>query len=127
MNKNLILATDSYKLSHFLQYPPGTTEISAYVEARAGARFNEVTFFGLQAFLKEHLSVPIIMDDIDEAEAIANMHGFDQFNRKGWEIIVKEYAGLLPLEIQALPEGTTVPLGIPLIQLRNTDPRLPWL
>jgi nicotinic acid phosphoribosyltransferase len=29
---NLILATDSYKHSHFLQYPPEARAISAYVE-----------------------------------------------------------------------------------------------
>ncbi len=32
--KNLIPATDSYKQSHFLQYPPEARIISAYVEAR---------------------------------------------------------------------------------------------
>jgi nicotinamide phosphoribosyltransferase len=32
---NLILTTDSYKHSHFLQYPPEARAISAYVEARA--------------------------------------------------------------------------------------------
>jgi nicotinamide phosphoribosyltransferase len=40
---------------------------------------------------------------------------------------LKEHDGMLPLEIQALPEGMTVPLGTPLVQVRNTDPRLPWL
>ena len=48
---NLILNTDSYKASHFLQYPPGTEEISAYVESRGG-RFPHFAFFGLQAFIQ---------------------------------------------------------------------------
>lgn len=33
---NPILNTDSYKTSHFLQYPPGTTRLFAYLEV-AGA------------------------------------------------------------------------------------------
>lgn len=56
---NLILNTDSYKASHFLQYPEGTTHVSSYIEARDG-RYNEVLFFGLQAFIKEYLTKPII-------------------------------------------------------------------
>lgn len=31
---NLILNTDSYKASHWLQYPPNTEYISYYIEAR---------------------------------------------------------------------------------------------
>ncbi len=121
---NPILKTDSYKFSHFLQYPPGTSEVSAYIEARPGGRYPEITFFGLQMFLRS-LS-PASESAIDEAEAIVTAHGLP-FNRAGWRIIVDEYGGRLPLEIQAIPEGMTVPVGTPLVQLRNTDPRLPWL
>lgn len=126
MLTNRILATDSYKFSHAWQYPPGATEVSAYIEARAGARFKEITCFGLQMFLKEQLSNPVTKENIDEAEALVLAHGLP-FNRMGWEIVLKEHNGMLPLEIQALPEGMTVPLGTPLVQVRNTDPRLPWL
>lgn len=125
---NAILRTDSYKLSHYLQYPPGTTEVSAYIEARPGARFNDVTFFGLQMFLQNELSRGVDDDDIAEAERFTAQHipGLT-FNREGWRIIVDEYNGKLPIEIQALAEGMTVPVGTPLVQVRNTDPRLPWL
>ena len=89
MLTNRILATDSYKFSHAWQYPPGTTEVSAYIEARAGARFKEITCFGLQMFLKEQLSHPVTKENIDEAEALVLAHGLP-FNRAGWEIVVKE-------------------------------------
>lgn len=79
---NLILATDSYKHSHFLQYPPETRAISAYVEARANDFADEVLFMGLQPFLIDRLARPITMDDIDEAEAICAAHGVP-FNRAG--------------------------------------------
>ena len=32
--RNLILNTDSYKVSHFAQYPAGTTFVSSYIESR---------------------------------------------------------------------------------------------
>jgi nicotinamide phosphoribosyltransferase len=54
MRKNFILNTDSYKASHFLQYPPGTTHVSSYIETRGGD-YEEAIFFGLQMFIKENL------------------------------------------------------------------------
>ena len=70
---NLILNTDSYKFSHYKQYPPGTTNQFSYVEAR-GTDLNwenpKVVFFGLQAFIKEYLATPITHDDIDQAKPL---------------------------------------------------------
>jgi nicotinamide phosphoribosyltransferase len=126
MTDNLILATDSYKQSHFLQYPPEARAISAYVEARPNDFADEVLFFGLQPFLLERLGKPITQADIEEAEAICTAHGVP-FNRAGWQIILDEHGGFLPLEIRALPEGMIVPTGVPLIEVETTDPRLPWL
>ena len=122
---NLILDVDSYKASHFLQYPPGATHISSYVESRGGA-YDGVLFFGLQAWLKDALTRPISTADIDEAEEILVAHG-EPFNRAGWEAIVARHGGLLPLRIEALPEGMIVPTGTPLVQISNTDPDTPWL
>ncbi|MGH1560632.1 nicotinamide phosphoribosyltransferase domain-containing protein [Caulobacter segnis] len=48
MFDNLVLNTDSYKASHWLQYPPGTTGAFSYVESRGG-RYDRTVFFGLQA------------------------------------------------------------------------------
>ena len=124
--KNLILATDSYKQSHFLQYPPEARVISAYVEARPNPFSEEIVFLGLQPLLVDYFSQPINAADIDEAEAICIAHGVP-FNRAGWEAIVADHGGYLPLEIKALPEGAIVPAGVPLVQLENTDPRMPWL
>lgn len=123
---NLILATDSYKHSHFLQYPPEARAISAYIEARPNDFADEVLFMGLQPYLIDRLERPITQADIDEAEAICSAHGVP-FNRAGWQIILGEHGGFLPVEIRALPEGMIVPTGVPLVQVETTDPRLPWL
>lgn len=122
---NMILNTDSYKTSHYLQYPPGAEYVSSYIESRGGD-YAETLVFGLQAFIKEYLTRPISRGDIDEAEAVLTAHGVP-FNREGWEYIVEQYDGFLPLEIQAVEEGTVLPVGNVMVQVQNTDPACAWL
>ncbi len=124
--KNLILATDSYKHSHFQQYPPEARHISAYLEARTNTFADTLIFFGLQAFLRDYLSQPITLEHVEEAADICTAHGIP-FNRQDWTHIVKDHAGFLPIEIAALDEGSAVPSAVPLAQVVNTDPRMPWL
>jgi nicotinamide phosphoribosyltransferase len=69
---------------------------------------------------------PITMNDVKRAEQVVQAHGLP-FNREGWEIIVNEYGGKLPLEIQAVPEGTVMGTRNVQVQVVNTDPRLFWL
>lgn len=123
--RNLILNTDSYKTSHFAQYPAGAEYVSSYIESRGGV-YPETVFFGLQAFLKEYLSRPITRADIEEAEAVCVAHGVP-FNRAGWDYILEIYDGYLPIEIEAVPEGSIVPTGNVMVQVVNTDPACAWL
>jgi len=123
--RNIILNADSYKASHYLQYPPNTTQISSYIEARGG-QYKEAVFFGLQMFIKEYLSTPITHTDVDEAELIFNAHGVP-FNAAGWRYIVDQHEGYLPVEIEALPEGSIVAVQNVMVQVINTDPECAWL
>lgn len=122
---NLILNTDSYKASHFLQYPPATRYVSSYIESRGG-EYSHLVFFGLQAFIKEYLTKQITAEDINEAQEIITAHGLP-FNRKGWEYILQQHNGFLPLEIEAVAEGTVAPTKNVLVQVVNTDPNCFWL
>ena len=61
---NLLLNTDSYKASHWLQYPPGTDATFFYVESRGGVH-DRTVFFGLQAILKEYLPEPLTDEQLD--------------------------------------------------------------
>jgi len=125
---NIILATDSYKVSHYRQYPPDTEYVYSYFESRGG-KFPDVTFFGLQYFIKRYLAgVVVTQEKIDEAEEIFNLHmGGPHFNRKGWEHILNKCGGKLPISIKAVPEGTTVPTKNVLFTMVNTDPECYWL
>jgi nicotinamide phosphoribosyltransferase len=122
---SILTATDSYKASHYAQYPPGTTRVSSYIESRGG-RFPISRFFGLQAIVKQMFAVPITQDQIDAAEALFIRHGLP-FNREGWEHIRIAHAGRLPIEIAAVPEGMDIPISNVLVQVVNTDPAVPWL
>lgn len=124
VGRNPALATDSYKASHHLQYPPGTTGMFSYIESRGG-EFTHTLFFGLQMILKEYLSRPITMADIDEAETLWTAHG-EPFNRAGFEHIVRACGGHFPVTIRALPEGSVAPVGTPLVTVESTDPQAFW-
>jgi nicotinamide phosphoribosyltransferase len=122
---NLLLNTDSYKASHWLQYPPNTDATFFYVESRGGL-YDRTVFFGLQAILKEYLAKPITHADIDEARDLFAAHG-EPFNESGWRYIVDTHGGLLPLRIRAVPEGTVVPTHNALVTIESTDPKAYWV
>jgi nicotinamide phosphoribosyltransferase len=122
---SIILNTDSYKTSMFKQYPAGTTGVYSYIESRGG-RYDRTVFFGLQAFIKEYLLEPITQTDIDIADEILTAHG-EPFNRSGWEYILRQHKGYLPVVIRAVPEGTVVPVKNVLATIENTDPECFWL
>lgn len=120
-----ILDADSYKASHFLQYPPGTEFVSSYIESRGGA-FAQSLFFGLQIYLKDVLTQPITRADMDEAEEMLLEHG-EPFNRAGWDHVLNAHGGHMPVRIEAVREGSMLPTGNALVQIVNTDPRVPWI
>lgn len=125
---NLILTQDSYKVSHWRQYPPGTENVYSYFESRGG-EFQNIIFFGLQYFLKKYLAGQVItLDNINEAEQIVSKHmGPNMFNRNGWMHILKKHEGRLPVVIRAVSEGMSVPVLTPLMTIENTDPKCWWL
>lgn len=150
-----ILTVDSYKTSHFMQYPEGTSRVSSYIEARGysgpadavvltlqangvaddivGAAmvradqeaFKESVFFGLQAFIKAYLLTPVTMDDVTFADEFFTKHGVP-FNKAGWTDIVLGFGGYMPVTIEAVEEGTVMPLKN--VQLQITpEPGFGWL
>jgi nicotinamide phosphoribosyltransferase len=122
---SVLTATDSYKASHFAQYPPETHRVSSYIESRGG-RFPKARFFGLQAIIKQMLLAPITREQIDSAEQLFRGHGLP-FNREDWAYILESHGGRLPVEIWAVPEGMDVPVSNVLVQVVNTDSHVPWL
>jgi nicotinamide phosphoribosyltransferase len=129
MDFNIILASDSYKCAHHLQYPPKTEVVYSYFESRGG-RFKDITFFGLQYFLKEYLEDVVVTEDkINEAAEYFKAHFGDEtlFNEKGWRLILEKHGGKLPARIKAVPEGSVIPYSNVMMTIENTDPECYWL
>jgi len=122
MKTNFIMMADSYKYGHFKQYPKQMNYMRDYIASRKG----EVIFTGLQYYLKEYLSKPITKEMIDEAYEFAKKHGID-FNIDGWNYILKNHNGYLPVRIKALPEGTKVKENVPIIVVESTDNNVAWV
>lgn len=131
-----LLLIDFYKAVHSDMLPQGITKSVSYFTPRMSRvqRWDSVVMFGLQAFIKTYL--------IDYFE-----HEF--FNQNRQEMI-QEYErvldaalgkgiynvskvsdlhrlGYLPIEIVALPEGTKVPMHLPMFGITNTHPDFAWL
>ncbi len=107
METSLLFDTDSYKASHWLQYPPDCTAMGAYLESRGGE--NPATlFFGLQMLLQQAFTTPITPADVEDAEEFWRSHGLP-FNRPGWERVVQVHGGRLPLRIRAVPRAAACP------------------
>jgi nicotinamide phosphoribosyltransferase len=127
MNKNRILDTDSYKTSHYAQYPKGTEKVFSYLESRGSEReWGSTLFFGLQYILKEYFANPITYEEFYEAAALVPKH-MVPFNEAGWRRLIEKHHGRLPLRIRAVPEGSIVPTLNALMTVENTDPEFFWL
>jgi nicotinamide phosphoribosyltransferase len=134
---NIILLSDSYKISHWKQYPPGTEYVYSYFESRGCDRkgWDSVCFFGLQYFMKRYMLGQVVTPEkIKEAEEVYAIHFGDgvnenreMFYKEGWQYIVEKHGGRLPIKIKAVPEGMVIPNKTVLFTMVNTDPKCYWL
>lgn len=119
-----IFATDSYKLSHFYQYDSTITNIYDHYINRGGD--NVVFFDGLDYILKTYLSKPFTYAMKDLLEKYCTHHGVP-FNKVGFNKLVAEYNGMLPLTIRAVPQKALYPSKLPLFSVQgNGDPDMVW-
>jgi nicotinamide phosphoribosyltransferase len=128
---NLLLMTDSYKVSHKNGYKKGLKKLQSYLEARGG-KYQKAVFFGLQYFLKRYFvgNEVITLAKIDQAQAFWEAHfgRKDVFPRDAWLSLLEKHKGALPIRIRAVPEGTVVPIKNVLMTIENTDAgEFPWL
>ncbi|HEY0460895.1 MAG TPA: nicotinate phosphoribosyltransferase [Pyrinomonadaceae bacterium] len=124
---NRIIDTDSYKSSHWLQYPPKTEFVHSYLESRGSERdWKHTVFFGLQYILKRYFLESFTQEMVEEAREVITAHG-EPFNYEGWTRLVKKHEGRLPLRVRAVAEGSVVPLRNVMMTVENTDAEFYWL
>lgn len=126
--ENRITGADGYKYSHQPQYPFGANNLYDYGEARSKKRFSKTLVNGLQGLMKQYWTTPITKLEIDKAEILTKLQEID-FDRTGWDIIINEYDGYLPISIKAVKEGTLLPNGNAMftVELSEPDDRLFWI
>ena len=126
---NKLFRADSYKYSHYLQYPEGMTDSQFYLEPRYSKVYDKVMSVLLQYEIKRYLLDPITMAEVENAAPRLKAHffGADFCPISAFKNIVKKYDGFYPVEIRAVPEGSVVPLGNVLMKVVPTDPEYFWL
>jgi nicotinamide phosphoribosyltransferase len=106
---------------------PATGFSYFYLEARKGAEYPRLMLACFQRQLRI-LEQLVTQEDIDKVDAMCTAHlGPGSFNREGWEYILREHGGRLPIEIWSTPEGELIPIDMPLVVVKNTDPNCRWL
>ncbi|MBI1286247.1 MAG: nicotinate phosphoribosyltransferase [Flavobacteriales bacterium] len=133
---NSLNMTDGYKVDHRSQYPTGTELVYSNWTPR-GTRMpgvEKVALFGLQYFIKKYL-----IEDFNEnffakpKEEVVASYRRRITSYLGPDAITYEHVeqlhdlGYLPIEIKALPEGTTVPLRTAMFTVQNTIPEFFWV
>ena len=135
-NYNPLLLIDFYKATHHEQYPVGLTKMVSYYTPRMSRLkdTDKVTFFGLQAFIKEYL-----IDGFNkgffsrpEEEVVAEYERILDYTLgngayESQKIRDLHRLGYLPLEISAVPEGMRTKVCVPQIEITNTHPDFVWL
>ena len=140
MKMNPFLLTDFYKLTHILQYRPELRELTSYLTPR-GSRLkgvDKVVMFGLSAYVHSY-----IVENFRENFFTRNFEYCECEIREVLELglgytdemidkTIEHFKALhklqyLPVEINAVPEGTLVPMGVPCVEIKSTNPEFFWV
>lgn len=144
--KNVIsalLACDSYKLAHRNLYPEGTELVYSNFTPRSDKHLNvpddwkdgnmvvagvygmvrEIVELWDETFFKRDLNS--VLDEY--REAVAPFCGLAPENVEVEHLEYLHKLGYLPLKIKALDEGLLCPMKVPVLSVRNTDPKCFWL
>lgn len=133
---NPLLLTDGYKTGHHQQYPKGTTLVYSNFTPRsnkyAPKGCDQVVSFGQQmviqqiheAFQKEFFSRPK-SEVCGEMKTELSMYLGTDYDVSHFEAL--HDLGYLPIAVKALPEGTLVPIKVPVLTIYNTHPDFYWV
>jgi len=156
-NINPFLCTDGYKVAHHKMYPEGTTLVYSNFTPRsnkyAPKGCDKVVSFGQQMVMRQIKEMfEKYFFKTEQIQYFADTMIEKHYNKAVEDLkenicqeIKKEYStylgtdydvshiealwdlGYLPIKVKALPEGTLVPMGIPVLTIYNTKPEFFWL
>lgn len=138
----MMFGTDGYKLGHGPMKRKGTTETLANLTPRSDKIYRRtctsfydgnLVWIGGEAAIQEiHENWNNSFFNQHQDKVIAEYAEFTK-GYLGRDIPTVEQMrelhklGYLPLEFRGLPEGSLVPMGVPVMTIRNTDPAFEWL
>lgn len=135
-NMNPLFLTDGYKTGHHQQYPAGTTKVYSNFTPRSNKYApngcDHVVSFGQQmvmqqiheAFQRDFFSQPKDLVCGQMKEELTMYLGTD-YDVTHFEKL--HDLGYLPIAVKSLPEGTSVPIKVPVLTIYNTHPDFYWL
>ena len=140
MNINPFLLTDFYKLTHILQYRPELRELTSYLTPR-GSRLkgiDKVVFFGLSAYVHSYVvknfndnffnrNFEYCECEIREVLELGLGYTDEMIDKTVEHFKALHNLGYLPVEINAVAEGTLVPMGVPCLEIKSTNPQFFWV
>lgn len=131
-----VLLKDGYKVGHKFQYPSDTTLVYSNFTPRASrvSGVNAVVSFGIQYFVLEYLVKQFDQNFFGQPKhQVLSTYKRRIDNYLGKDAIPIDHIAqlhdldYLPLVVKAIPEGTLVPMGVPMVTLYNTHPDFFWL
>lgn len=133
---NPMLLIDFYKAVHAEMLPKDITKSVSYFTPRLSRvdRWDKVVMFGLQGFIKTYL-IDYFKEEFFDKPFDTVMGEYKRImdatlGKEAYKIekIQKLHQlGYLPIEIIALPEGSMVPMHVPMFGITNTHPDFAWL
>ena len=133
---NPLFLTDGYKTGHHQQYPKGTTLVYSNFTPRsnkyAPKGCDRVVSFGQQmviqkiheAFETEFFNQPKDLVCGEMKRELSMYLGTD-YDVAHFEAL--HDLGYLPIAVKAIPEGTLVPIKVPVLTIYNTHPDFYWI
>ncbi len=133
---NPAFLTDGYKTGHHQQYPKGTTLVYSNFTPRsnkyAPKGCDQVVSFGQQLIMKQiHESFQRDffdrpMDEVcNEIKEELSLYLNTDYDVTHFEELHK--LGYLPIKVKALPEGSLVPIKVPVLTIYNTHSEFYWV
>lgn len=130
-----MLLGDFYKMTHQAQFSPKLTKLVSYMTPRMSrVHDDKLVFFGLQAFIEKYLveyfNNEFFNKPVDEVCAeyervLGSTLGKSTYDTA--KIRALHELGYLPVKISALPEGTRVPMHVPMLEISSTHPDFVWV
>lgn len=133
---------DGYKVGHGPMYADGTTKVYANLTPRSDKIYRRTCtkfYDGLLVFVGAQGAIQEIVEMWQDSffsqpkEKVIRRYATRMIGYFGSEVeAVNQMAelhdmGFLPLKIKALPEGSKVPMGVPVLTVTNTLPKFYWL